>query len=93
MTFMVSGGLVVVIYSALAYARRFSAGCGGACTPDGLEFAFVVSLQVLVAALIASLSTKLFAELGYGGLPSHRRDGPGPGRSERDRGAESERER
>jgi hypothetical protein len=63
MRFMLFGGLVIVVYTALAYARRFSAGWGGASTPDGLEFAFLVSLQVLVAALIASLGTALFREL------------------------------
>jgi hypothetical protein len=63
---MVFGGLVIVVYIALAYARKFSAGCGGACPPSGFEFAFVVFLQVLAAALIVSLGAKLCQELGYG---------------------------
>ena len=53
----VCGALVIVVYTALAYARKFSAGCGGACIPGGLEFAFLVFLEVLAAALIVSLGT------------------------------------
>jgi hypothetical protein len=72
---MLLGGLVIVVYSALAYARRFSAGCGGACSPEGLEYAFLVSLQVFVAAFIVFLGTKLYHEVWYGG--SHSLDATG----------------
>jgi hypothetical protein len=59
MRFMLFGGLVTVVYIGRAYARRLSAGCDGACPAEGLEFAFVVSLEVLVAVLIVSLGTAL----------------------------------
>jgi hypothetical protein len=59
MRFMRFSSLVVVVYIALAYARRFSAGCDGACSPQGLEYAFLVSLQVLVAAVMVALGTAL----------------------------------
>jgi hypothetical protein len=72
MRFMLFGGLVIVIYTALAYARRFSAGCGGACPPEGLEYAFVVSLEALLAVLIVSLGTALVRR-----PPSLRCNGPG----------------
>ena len=55
----------MVVYSALAYARRSSAGCGGACIPEGIEFAFLTSVEVLVAVLIVSLGTKLWQELWF----------------------------
>lgn len=68
MRFMLFGGLVIVVYTALAYARRFSAGCDGACPPQGLEYAFVVSLEALVAVLIVSLGAAIVRW-----LPSPRR--------------------
>jgi hypothetical protein len=71
MRFTLFGGLVIVVYIALAYARTFSAGCHGACSPLGLEYAFLVSLGVLVAALIVSLGTALVR-----GVPSYQRNGP-----------------
>ena len=67
---MMFGGLVIVVSAVLAYARKFSAGCGGACSPEGLEYAFLISLQVFVAAFIVFLGTKLYQELWPGG---HRR--------------------
>jgi hypothetical protein len=72
MRFTLFGGLVIVVYTALAYARRFSAGCDGSCPPQGLEYAFVVSLEALAAVLIVSLGTALVRW-----LPSPRRNGPG----------------
>jgi hypothetical protein len=71
MRFTRFGGLVILVYLALAYARRFSAGCLGACSPQGLEYAFLVSLQVLIAALIVSLGTALLRC-----LPASQRNGP-----------------
>ena len=68
---MLFGGLVIVVYVALAYARRFSAGCDGACNPEGLEYAFVMLPEMLVATLIVSLGTAL-----VGWVPSPRRDEP-----------------
>jgi len=72
MRFMLFGGLVIVVSSALAYARRFSAGCNGACPPQGLEYAFVVSLEALIAVLIVSLGAAMVRW-----LPAPRRNGPG----------------
>jgi hypothetical protein len=72
---MLFGGLVIVVYSVLAYARRFSAGCDGACSPEGLEYAFLVSLEVFVAASIVFLGAKLYHEVWYG--DSHSLDATG----------------
>jgi hypothetical protein len=56
MKFMQCGGLAIVVFTGLAYARSVSGGgCCGASMPGGLEFAFLVSVEVLVAALIVSL--------------------------------------
>jgi hypothetical protein len=50
------GGLAIVVYTGLAYARSVSGGgCCGASMPGGLEFALLISVEVLVAALIVSL--------------------------------------
>jgi Flp pilus assembly pilin Flp len=67
---MLFGGLVIVVYNALAYARRFSAGCDGACTAQGLEYGFLVCVEVLVAVLIVSLAMTF-----VGWLPSPRGKG------------------
>ena len=71
MRFTLFGGLVIVVCIALTYARRFSAGCHGACSPQGFEYAFLVSLEILVALLIVSLGTALVRW-----LPSSQRDAP-----------------
>jgi hypothetical protein len=67
MRFMASTGLAIVVYIALAYTRRFNAGCDGTCTVDGTDYGVVVLVQALIAALVASLVTVLVR-----GLPSPR---------------------
>jgi hypothetical protein len=54
--------LVIVVYAGLVYGRTFSGGCGGACTPSGREFALLVCLEVLVAALVVFFGTMLYQE-------------------------------
>jgi uncharacterized membrane protein len=71
MRFMLFGGLVIVVYTGVVYARSFSAGCCG-FLPSGPEYAFLVSLEVLVTVLIVFLGTKLFQWSGR----CHRLDAP-----------------
>jgi hypothetical protein len=61
MRFMLLCGLVAIVYTGLAYARSAGAGCCGASMPAGIEFAFVVSVQVLVAVLIVFVGALLWS--------------------------------
>jgi hypothetical protein len=71
MRFIRFGGLVIVAYTLVGYLRSFGGGCCGISMPGGLEFAFLVSLQVLAAALIVSLGALVWR------VPSPQRHGPG----------------
>ena len=59
---MMFGGLVLVVYAGLAYARRYGGGCNGECILSGLEFAYVACLEVAFAALIVFVGTILYQE-------------------------------
>ncbi len=62
MRFMLWSALVSVVYTGVVYLRSFGGGCCGISTPGGLEFAFLISLEVLVAALIVFLGALVWSE-------------------------------